>query len=34
MMAVMDKITDKPDWDEKVFDDIIVQKWRQGSSCN
>lgn len=28
MMAIMDKITDKPDWDKKVFDDAIVQKWR------
>ena len=28
MMAIMDKITDKPDWDKKVFDDTIVQKWR------
>lgn len=31
MMVIMDKITGKPDWDEKVFDDIIVQKWRQGA---
>lgn len=30
MMAIMDKITDKPDWDRKVLiDDTIVQKWRQ-----
>ena len=29
MMAIMDKITDKPDWDKKVFDDTIIQKWRQ-----
>ena len=29
MMAIMDKITDKPDWDKKVFDETIVQKWRQ-----
>ena len=29
MMAIMDKITDKPDWDRKVFDNTIVQKWRQ-----
>lgn len=28
MMTIMDKITDKPDWDKKVFDDTIVQKWR------
>ena len=29
MMAIMDKITDKPDWDKKVFDDTVVDKWRQ-----
>ena len=29
MMAIMDRITDKPDWDKKVFDDTILQKWRQ-----
>lgn len=29
MMAIMDSITDKKDWDKKVFDDTIVQKWRQ-----
>ncbi len=29
MMAIMDKITDKPNWDQKVFDDTIVKKWRQ-----
>lgn len=28
MMTIMDKITDKPDWDNKVSDDTIVQKWR------
>jgi hypothetical protein len=29
MMDVMDKITDKPDWHKKVFDDNIVSKWRK-----
>ena len=29
MMAIMDKITDKPDWDKKVFDNTIIAKWRQ-----
>ena len=29
MMAIMDKITDKSEWDKKVFDDTIMQKWRQ-----
>lgn len=28
MMDVMDKLTDKADWHEKVFDDEIVEKWR------
>ena len=28
LMACMDKITDKPDWDRNVFDDEIVAKWR------
>ena len=29
MMALMDEITDKPNWDLKVIDDRIVQRWRQ-----
>ncbi|KAH8898840.1 hypothetical protein GQ53DRAFT_791060 [Thozetella sp. PMI_491] len=29
MMALMDKLTDKPDWYQKVFDEDIVAKWRQ-----
>ncbi|KAK8113558.1 hypothetical protein PG984_014084 [Apiospora sp. TS-2023a] len=28
MMAIMDRLTDKPDWDKKVFDEEIVAKWR------
>ena len=28
LIACMDMITDKPDWDRKVFDDGIVAKWR------
>lgn len=28
MLAVMDRLTDKPDWDKKVFDEAIVAKWR------
>ncbi|KAF4990267.1 hypothetical protein FGRMN_8575 [Fusarium graminum] len=28
MMILMDKLTDKPDWHMKVFDDTIVRKWR------
>ncbi|KAF2717870.1 hypothetical protein K431DRAFT_333667 [Polychaeton citri CBS 116435] len=27
MMIVMDRLTDKPDWHVKVFDDAIVKKW-------
>ena len=29
MMMLMDKITDKERWHEKVFDDDIVAKWKQ-----
>jgi hypothetical protein len=28
MMLIMEKLTDKPNWHEKVFDEAIVQKWR------
>jgi hypothetical protein len=28
MTAFMGEITDKPEWTRKVFDDIIVSKWR------
>lgn len=28
MMMLMEQITDKPDWHEKVFDEVTVQKWR------
>ncbi|QRD82220.1 hypothetical protein F9C07_2277506 [Aspergillus flavus] len=29
MMRVMNTITDKPDWDKKVFDEAITSKWRE-----
>ncbi|KAK3301692.1 uncharacterized protein B0T15DRAFT_321335 [Chaetomium strumarium] len=29
MMILMDRLTDKPNWHEKVFDDAIVAKWRE-----
>lgn len=29
MMAIMDRLTDKPEWHRKVFDDAIVSKWKQ-----
>ncbi|PTB75248.1 hypothetical protein M440DRAFT_1439803 [Trichoderma longibrachiatum ATCC 18648] len=29
MMLLMEKLTDKPNWHEKVFDEAIVDKWRQ-----
>ena len=29
MMIVMDRLTDKPDWHVKVFDDAIAEKWIQ-----
>jgi hypothetical protein len=28
MMILMDRLTDKPNWHEKVFDEAIVAKWR------
>lgn len=28
MMALMERITDKPEWERKVFDEGIVEKWR------
>ncbi|KAI1322089.1 hypothetical protein F5Y16DRAFT_387533 [Xylariaceae sp. FL0255] len=29
MMAFMNQITDKPRWEEKVFDETIVARWRE-----
>lgn len=29
MMIVMDRLTDKPDWYRKVFDEEIVAKWTE-----
>ncbi|KAF8864890.1 hypothetical protein BDZ45DRAFT_613502 [Acephala macrosclerotiorum] len=29
MLEIMDWLTDKPNWYEKVFDDKIVQKWKE-----
>ena len=29
MMIVMDRLTEKPDWHVKVFDDAIAEKWIQ-----
>ncbi|KAK7417755.1 hypothetical protein QQX98_004411 [Neonectria punicea] len=29
MMIVMDRLSDKPDWHLKVFDDAIVKKWTE-----
>jgi hypothetical protein len=29
MMHIMEKVTDKPRWHEKVFEDSIVSKWRE-----
>ncbi|KAI9742088.1 MAG: hypothetical protein M1834_000478 [Cirrosporium novae-zelandiae] len=32
MVALMNHLTDKPDWDRKIFEDAIVSKWKQESS--
>ena len=32
MLEFINQITDKPEWDRKVFDDGIVRKWR-GEAC-
>lgn len=29
MLEFMSQITDKPMWTEKIYDDTIVEKWRQ-----
>jgi hypothetical protein len=29
MMNIMDRLTDKPDWEKKVFDEGIVAKWKK-----
>ncbi len=29
MMILMDRLTDKPNWHDKVFDDTVVAKWRR-----
>jgi hypothetical protein len=29
MMNIMEKLTDKHSWHIKVFDDLIVSKWRE-----
>ena len=29
MMDVMEKLTDKANWHQKVFDEEVVSKWRQ-----
>lgn len=29
MMEFMNQITDKPDWERKVFEEAIVNKWRE-----
>lgn len=29
MMDIIEKITDKPDWHQKVFDEEIVGKWKE-----
>lgn len=28
MMELMNRITDKPDWEMKAFDEVITKKWK------
>lgn len=28
MIRVMDQLTDKPEWTRKVYDEVIVAKWK------
>lgn len=34
MLAFIDSITDKPDWETKVFDEAIVKKWREEANVS
>lgn len=29
MMAIMEQLTDKESWEKKIFDDVIIAKWRK-----
>jgi hypothetical protein len=33
MMSIMDRLTDKPDWEKKVFDEEIVAKWKKEATA-
>lgn len=33
MLALMDAITEKPRWQEKIFDETIVEKWRKEATA-
>jgi hypothetical protein len=33
ILQLMDAVTEKPDWDKKVFDDTIVNKWKTESQA-
>lgn len=33
MMAFVSDVTDKPEWERKVFDEEIVSKWREEASA-
>ena len=33
MMAFINEVTDKPEWERKVFDEGIVAKWREEASA-
>jgi hypothetical protein len=33
IMGIMDRLTDKEVWHKKVFDDAIVEKWREEATA-
>lgn len=33
MLDFINKISDKPEWDRKVFDEAIVSEWRAEATC-
>jgi hypothetical protein len=34
MLEVMNQLTDKDEWEHKIFDEAIVEKWRKEALCD